>query len=371
MKRIVVLILLIFAFSLPVSAADIDELYTSQLENSGFSDVENSLPDNVREFFSDNDINVYDADWVNNISGTNAFKMIWSFIVSGGKGPLLALGEIMAIIIIYAAVNAFTDEKGGIAPSLNYIFSVIISLTLIKNIISAVGGAVSAIKGTGTFMLSFVPLYCGIITVGGAPTTAASSSALLLGAAELTVQACAFLIVPLMSAYLGVCVATGMSPLIKESGLAETVKKVAMWVLSFCFTLFMGLLSMQTVISASTDTLTVKTAKFMVGSFVPVVGSTLSETLTTVLGSVSLLKNSVGIYAVIVVVVMLLPIVTELLLWRIIIMLLSMSSGMFSLPKVPQILKAVDSVLALLIGIILFVGALFIIALAVVARAGG
>ncbi len=371
MKRITVLIILIFTFSVTVSAADIEEFYTEQLRSSGFEDVHDSLPDEVRDFFENNHIEIDDADWVSDIDTENAFKMIWSFVVSGGKTPLLALGEIVAIIIIYACVFAFVDDKGGISPSLSYIFSVIIALVLIKNIMSSVGGCVSAIKGTGVFMLSFVPVYAGIITVSGAPVTAAGSSALLLAAAELVVQACAFLIVPLMSAYLGLGVATGMSPLIKDSGIAEAIKKVAMWVLSFCFTLFIGLLSMQTVINASADTMSVKTAKFMVGSFVPVVGSSLSEALTTVIGSVSLLKNSVGIYAVIAILVMLIPIVIELLLWRINIMLCSSAASMFSLPKVPQILKAVDSVFALLIGIILFVGALFIIALAICARAGG
>ena len=371
MKRIVVLIVLIFSFSVTVNAAGVEDFYTSQLESSGFDKVEDSLTDEVRTFLRDNDINVYDADWVENLDGANAFKMIWSFVKTGGKRPLLALAEIMAIIIIYAAINTFTDENSGIASSLNYIFSVIIALTLIKNIITAVGGAVAAIKGTGVFMLSFVPEYAGIITVSGAPATATSSSALLLAAAEFTVQACAFLIVPLMSSYLGLGIATGVSPLVKDSGIAEIIKRVTMWVLSFCFTVFMGLLSMQTSISASADTLSVKTAKFMVGSFVPVVGSSLSETLTTVISSVSLLKNSVGIYAVIAIVVMLLPIVTELLLWRIIIIFCQSSSAMFSLPKTSQILKTVDSVLALLIGIILFVGALFIIALAVVSKVGG
>lgn len=371
MKRIVILIVLMVVFSVTVSAADADDFYGTQIEDSGIDEVIDELPDSVNDFFTQNDIDVYDADWVSKIDTASAFDMIWSFVTSGGKRPFLALSEMVAVIIIYAAVNAFTDPKGASSDTMSYIFSVIIAITLIKNIVVAVGGCVSAIKGTGVFMLSFVPVYAGIVTVSGAPATAVSSSALLLGAAELTVQACAFLIVPLMSAYLCLGVATGMSPLIKDSGIADAIKKVATWVLSLCFTVFLGLLSMQTTISAASDNLSVKTAKFMVGSFVPVVGSSLSEAVSTVLGSVSILKNSVGIYAVIAILVMLLPIVIELLLWRIIIMICTSASSMFALNKTPQILKAADSVLALLIGIVLFVGALFIISLAVVIRAGG
>lgn len=357
-------------FSVPVSAAG-DDIYASQLENSGLSGAEAALPDDVREFFEDNGISATDTDWIENLSTANVFKMITDFIKSGAKQPLKSFAEILCVIIAAAAVAAFCDEKGGTYQALNYIFSVIISLTVVRHIASAVLAATSAIKGTGTFMLSFVPVFAGILLLGGGTATAAGANTMLLAAAELIVQAAAFLIVPLMSAYLGVGIATGVSPLIKNSALLETVKKAAMWILGFVFTAFTALLSMQTTISAAADTAGARTVKFMVGTFIPVAGTALSEAVTTVSASVTVLKSSVGIYAVLAVILILLPVIIELVLWRLVLMLSGTVAGMFALPRAPDILKAVDSVLAVLIGITLFIGAVFIIALAILIKAGG
>lgn len=367
-KTVVILILLIFLFAMPVSAAE--DFYGQQLENSGFSGVEDALPEEVREYFEQNGIDAENPDWIENLSTANVFKTVLNFIKSGAKQPFRSFAEILCIIIAAAAVSAFCTEGGGTASALNYIFSVIICLTVLRHIAETLLSSASAIKGTGTFMLSFLPVFGGILLLGGGTATSASGTALLLGAAELIVGAAAFLIVPLMSAYLGVGVASGVSPLIKNTALHETVKKAAMWILGFVFTAFTGLLSMQTAISAAADTFGTKTLKFMVNSCVPVAGTALSEAVTTVSAAVTLLKSSIGIYAVLAIALILLPVIIELGLWRLVLMLSGTVSGMFALPRAPTILKAVDSCLSVLIGITLFVGAVFIISLAILIKSG-
>ncbi len=369
MKKAVVLMILIFVFALPVRAQE--DSYSDQLHSSGFDELTELAPDELERFLSQNDIDLYSPDWVNELNTGNVFGMIWSFLKSGAAAPFKALASVVAVMLIFAAVNAVCEETGNLTQALNMIFSIVVALLLIKSIISAVTGSVAAIKGVGVFMLSFVPIFSGIVMASGAPLTAVSSSGMLLLAAEAAVQASAFLIVPAMSGYLSLSLATGVSPLIKDSGIAEAVKKTAMWALSLVFTVFLGVLSIQTVINATNDTLTTKTAKFMVSSFVPVAGSPLSEALSTVIGSVGLVKNTVGIYAVIAVIVIFLPVILELVLWRVVIMLSGAVAGMLSLPKIPQILKSIDAFFSLLIGIILFVCALFIISLALTMRAGG
>ncbi len=360
--------MMLLCLSVTVSAT---EAYSSQLEQSGFSDIADSLPDEIKDLFDGAGIDIYDPSSVGEIESAGAVKMILEFLRGGIEKPLAALGETVGIIIIYAAAVSVASEKSGMNDTLNHIFSVILILSLLKNIIACVTGSAAAIKGTAMFMTSLVPVFAGIVTVSGSPVNAAVSSGLLLLAAETIVQVCAFLIVPLMSGYLCLGVSSGVSPLIRDSGISSALKNIAMWSLGLIFTVFTGILSMQTTLAAASDTLGVKTAKFMVGSFVPVVGTGLSEALGAIMGSVSLLKNSVGIFAIMVIVAFLLPVIAELICWRVVMMISSAAAGMFSLPKIPVILKSVDSVFSVLIGITLFVGALFIISLAIITKAGG
>lgn len=364
MKKIIVLILLIFLFSLPVSATDV---YKETVENSGVKEINELLPDEVREFFENNNIDLSVADWSQNLTVKSVFAHIWSFFKSGGNKPFKSFMSVAAVMILSATVRAFTSDSSELSESLNFIFSIIVSLSIADGVIGVISASVSAIKGTGVFMMSFIPIYSGIILLSGTPTAASVSGGLLLLVAEIFVQAAAFLIVPLMCAYFGLGLASGVSPLIKDNSLTTTVKNVALWILALVFTAFAGLLSLQTTLSTAADTVGVKTAKFFVASFVPVAGPALSEALTTVTASMQLLRSSVGLYAVLAIVLILLPIIFELFLWRIVIALSSGVANMMSV-KAVGVLKAVDSLLAVLMGMILFVGALFVISLSVLAK---
>ncbi len=370
MKRIIIFFILLPIFILPVSATGSDS-YKEQLELSGFDNVEESLPEQAQKFFTQNTIDPYDENWTSKITTNTILDEIISFIESGGKKPLKAFAEILAVLILFAAAQSFSDDSQGIKTSLNYIFSAIICLTVTVPILGVINAAASAIKGTSVFMLSFIPVYAGILTAGGSAAKAAGMSSLLLTAAEGAVQLTAFVIVPFMSAYLALGIASGVSPLVKDSGICETLKKIAMWIMSLMFTVFVGLLSIQTTISATADSVGIRTLKFMVGSFVPVAGTALSEALTTVTGSMKMIQGTVGIYAILAVALGVLPIIIELLLWRLTIMLSSLASAVLSIPRVPSVLKAIDSTIAVIIGVVLFISALFVISLGVVLGAGG
>jgi stage III sporulation protein AE len=65
-------------------------------------------------------------------------------------------------------------------------------------------------------------------------------------------------------------------------------------VLSFVFTIFIGVLTIQGAMTASFDGISIRTAKFAMDTFVPIVGKMLSQSLDAVIGCSLLLKNAVG-----------------------------------------------------------------------------
>jgi stage III sporulation protein AE len=81
------------------------------------------------------------------------------------------------------------------------------------------------------------------------------------------------------------------------AGLLSGLKKKYTLMLSFFMMLLLAMLSSQTVLGASQDTLAMRSAKFAAGNMIPVVGGSVGETLKTVSGSVAFLKNTVGIGA--------------------------------------------------------------------------
>lgn len=342
-----------------------DEFYSEQYKNSGAEEIENNLPEQTREYFKNNGIDPSDYNWVNSISAESVFKHIFTFIASGAKAPLKAGAGIIAIILISAALGCVEIKSNAMSAAV-YAAAAASAAVIAVPVSSVINASVNAIRGTGIFMLSFIPIFAVIVAASGAAVTAASMSALLLAAAETVTYISSFAVLPLMGGYLAVSVSGAVSPAIKKSGIAETVKKLAFWIMAFISAVFIGILGIQTAVNASADTLASKTAKFIIGSSVPVAGGVLSEAINTVTASMGLLKSSVGIYGALACAVTLLPLVIELLIWRAVLLVTSAASELFSLGGIAGLLRAVDSMMSVLIGIILIVGAMFVISLAVV-----
>ena len=365
MKKIVVFILLLLVFSLPVRA---DEIYDTQYDNVGADRLENSLDDETKEFFDDNDIDAKDPNWVNKITNSNVLSHIWGIITGGLKLPLKSGTLIASVIFLTASITAFSiSSRYEMAI---YAAVLVVCAFIATDIWQSVEAAVTAVKGCSSFMLSFVPIFASVLALSGHTVTAPAMGALLLGASEVVSFIASFFVLPLMGGYLALSIASGVSPLLNNAGIVESIKKISMWVMSLLGTIFVGILSIQTVVNSAADSVTIRTTKFILGTSVPVVGSVLGESISTISASMGLLRSSIGIYGVVALGFMLLPIIVELLLWRFVLMLNISLSEMFTLPKIAGILRAVDSMLSVLLGVILIVGGMFIISLTVVITAG-
>ena len=99
-------------------------------------------------------------------------------------------------------------------------------------------------------------------------------------------------------------------------GILTSLKKNYTLVLSFFMMLLLAMLSAQTVLGASKDTLAMRSAKFAAGSIIPVVGGSVSELLRSVSASVGYMRSAVGICGVLLLLLLILPTLIELLLAR-------------------------------------------------------
>ncbi len=363
MKRLVFILIFLTLFTITVAAEE-NNIYKEQLENSGILELEDKLPKNVKEYIDKSEIELSDYGWVNDIKTETVFSHIISFLKDGLKTPLISLGIIAAIIIINALL--FDKENSAISPVVTYASTLSVLGVIIVPVFAAINTAIGAMKACAAFMTAFIPIFAAITAATGKAVTSISMSTLLLGAANGVSLLSNFAIVPFIGGYLSLSVATSISPLVNSGGISSAVKKIALWALSFITTVFLGILSIQTVVNAHADNLSMRTAKFIIGSSVPVAGGVLSEALGTLTASMSLLKSSVGIYGVVICCLIFLPIIIELILWRFSLWIADFTALQFSLGKISSLLQSLDTVLSVLIGIILLTAAMFIISLSVV-----
>lgn len=366
-KKISMILLFVLLLSVNVNAEE-NDIYKEQLEISGANQLTESLPQEIQEYLEEYSIDISDYNWVNNLNYKNVFSHIWDFLSGGAKKHLATFGCVLGVILLTAALMG--NSVGSVNQTVNYVTVLCIAALILTPLFSTITATVDALKNCAYFITGFVPVFAAIIAAGGKVATSVSMSALLLGAANGMTYIANFVIVPLMGGYLAVSVSSSVSPILNNSGLSESIKKFVFWIMSFITTVFVGILGIQTAVNSSADSLSMKTAKFIIGSSVPVAGGVLSEALSTLTASISLLKSSVGIYGVIICCMFFLPILCELLLWRFTLFGTTFMANIFSLPKLSGLLKSVDTVLSVLVGIVLISCAMFIISFAVVINSG-
>ena len=366
-KKIIVFLIFILLFSFTVSAQE-KTVYEEQVEISGADQISETLPPEIQNYLEEYSIDISDYNWVNNLNYKNVFSHIGVFLSKGIKTHLASFGCVLGIILILAALNG--NALGNINQTVNYIIILSVTAIILNPLYSCVTAAVEALKDCAYFITAFVPIFATVVAAGGKTATSVSMSTLLLAAANGMNYIASFVIIPLISGYLALSICQSVSPLLNNSGLCEGIKKLVFWIMSLISTVFVGILGIQTAINSAADSLSMKTAKFIVGSSVPVAGGVLSEALGTLTASMSLLKSSVGIYGVIICCLFFLPILLEMLLWRFTLFGTGFVADVFSLPKLSGLLKSVDTVLSVLIGIILISCAMFVISLTIVIGSG-
>lgn len=329
-----------------------------------------ALSDEARGAMDSAGAGQYTTDWHEKMGYENVFQTILSFLRGGYKEPLTCCTALLAVSVLTAGVAGLSG-RGEHIEVLNYAMLLSVCLLLLLPVFRLIASVGGAIKGMAAFMLAFVPVYGGILLSNGMAVTAGGFSGVMLITAQVVTQLCSFVILPMICMHLSLSVSSAASPILGRSSLADTIKKAANWILSLTMTIFLAVLGTQTALSSSADSVASKTARFVVGSTVPLVGSAVSEAAGTVKSCMALIGTSAGMYGMIALLFTALPVVLQLAMWRLGTQAAAAVCALLGQGKTEWMLKAVDTSLSFMIGIIVCIGMLFIISLAMVTAAGG
>ena len=207
----------------------------------------------------------------------------------------------LTLITTVLLTSILRNFSGSSKYVVDLIASLCISICLVKSANSMVNLGIATVEEISQYGKMLVPVMTAALAAQGGLTTSASLYAgTTLFSAILSVGI-KQLIVPLIYIYMVLCIAHGA---IGEQTL-KALKDLAKWLITWCLKIvlyvFTGYLSITGVISGATDATTLKAAKLAVSSAVPVVGNIISDASETIVLSAGIIKNSIGIYGLLVV----------------------------------------------------------------------
>jgi len=146
------------------------------------------------------------------------------------------------------------------------------------------------------FLLGFLPVYAGVLTMGGEAAAGGAASGALLTALCFLAQLVAVFVQPLLHCYLMFSMACCIS---SEQGLAVFCKGVGgtlRQALGWAGKILVALLGLQRAAAFQLDRFSLRTGQLLAGS-VPIIGQTLSSASESILMGVQILKSGLGLAA--------------------------------------------------------------------------
>ena len=149
------------------------------------------------------------------------------------------------------------------------------------------------------WMQALFPLMITLLAaVGGTASSAFYQPAVMAAAGSMT----ALVQQVTMPLAVGVAVLSmtgGLSEEMRAARLCRLLRQAACWTLGFGFTVFIGVMSVQGIHAASLDGVSIRTAKFAMDRFIPIVGGMFADTVDTLVGCSLVVHNALGVLGLI------------------------------------------------------------------------
>ena len=236
----------------------------------------------------------------------------------------------------------------------------IISLDLAKDIITQISG----------FMSKLLPILVVMLGVAGGFTESATMDPIVLGTTIIIPKIYLNIILPLILITFVLQFTNNISTEPKISNLCSLVKSAVLWIQGLILTVYIGLLTVRGITASTIDAVTLKTAKFTIDNFIPIVGKTFSDAITSVAGYSLIIKNAIGSVGLIVLILIIIYPIIKIFLSSII---LKISSSLLEPIADKRITKAVFSAgdsLVLILSSVLCVSLMFFVLIAMMVSAG-
>lgn len=288
----------------------------------------------------------------------------------GGIGDAVRLFGLLLSVTMAAALLGATAEGtagGGMLPALRLIIDIAAALAVTAAQYSQFEAVEAYFERQRLIMASLLPLMGVLWGMGGNSGGAVVGNSAVLLWLEIIGLLATSCLIPAAAVMTAVSVAGTILSDVRTSGLSAAIGRAVAGVLGLAAFLLGAALGAQSVIAGAADRMSFRTAKYFAGSYIPVVGSTVGDSLRTLAASVELLRSTVGAAGIVLLILLLLPTVISLLLSRTAFSFASGVAELLGVDALARFFKDTASVFGLLLAAAIISALVFVFAMTVFA----
>lgn len=298
----------------------------------------------------------------NTVNGNSqGFDSFFDYALSVlGKELVEVIPLLLSVVAVVILISVIGGLKGSFASKsvddiVNFAGIAIVSTMILLQVFSAITQTSKLVSSLNSQMEAFFPLLFTLMsTLGATGSVAVYQPAVALLSFGVT-KIITSIVLPMVIITVVFSIVGNLSTSIKMGGMAKFSSSATKWILgSTCF-LFFGFLSVKGITAAIYDNMSVRTAKFALSKYVPIIGGYLSEGFNVVLANTVLIKNAIGSVAIIMMFVSVLPALIHVIILTLTLKLTSALVEPFSNERVSGVINGVSSAISTLTAVIIAV----------------
>ena len=284
--------------------------------------------------------------------------------------------QLVASLIVIALVCALLNKlqeafSNGEISKIAYFTCYALMIMLMANTFYiGVDVALDAIAGLTNLMMALVPVLLMLLASVGGFTQAAVMDPVILGVVNIGANIIKNVIIPLIIMSFVLSFVNNLSDDYKVENLSKLIKQVALTVQGLMMTIFITIITMRGITTKAFDEVTMKTAKFAVDNFVPVVGGAFSDAVSSIAGYSLLLKSAIGSVGLIVILAIAVAPIIKLGVMGFVHKLVAAMIEPVSDKKIVSCITSVGNALILIMSCVLTVSIMCFIMVAIIAGTG-
>lgn len=220
------------------------------------------------------------------------------------NGKLLVTIVIITVFSIVLETVQSAFQHTSVSKVAFAVTFVVLMVIAVNSFSVSIGYARSAIESMIHFMVAMVPLLLTLLASMGNVATVSVMHPLIIFMIHTVGTLIYTLVFPLLFFSAVLSIVSSLTDKYKVTQLAVLLRNLAIGALGVCLTVFLGVISVQTATAAATDGIAIRTAKYVTGNFIPIVGRMLSDATDTIMSASLLVKNTVGLAGVVILILL-------------------------------------------------------------------
>ena len=212
----------------------------------------------------------------------------------------MMLSVMLPVVLASLLIHTLTPQSDSLSTMSKSACFVLVLMPVIVMTLGELTHTKQTIVTMTRHMESLLPMLLTLLTALGGSASSAFLHPMVAAASGSMVFLAREVILRLVMCTCAVTAVNHLSDRTHLTRMAQLLRGAVCWLLGVSLTVFLGAISLQGVTSASIDGVAIRAAKYAVDNFVPVVGGMFSDTMDTLVGCTLIVKNALGVAAVLV-----------------------------------------------------------------------